>query len=370
MNSNTNQPKKPGKQGIVTKVLIVVVITIITLTVFFQFVDFEETMTALRNVSGIYIVSAILCLVFYLLLWPLSICIITRLSGLKNHFLDTYLIGQTEHFFNGVTPFSTGGQPIQVYLYTKSGVSAAQSTGIILTNFVAYLIATNVLAIASLVLYGRFSVNFNASTSWMIFLGFIMNFFTLVFMILMATSKKIRDILKRFLLLLCKIKFIGKYLTKLVPVFDSYCENAQLAARSIFKNKTGFVLAILVRGISVLFYYAIPFFILKALGVNLGWDVLPYTMLASAFAITTMVWVPTPGGTGGIEFAFTTIFTTFVGVTMEVALAGTLIWRGITYYLLLIISFLFYLTFNLIIRKKYQLNKGEVEDDSCITERE
>ena len=30
---------------------------------------------------------------------------------------------------------------------------------------------------------------------------------------------------------------------------------------------------------------------------------------SSAFAITTMVWVPTPGGTGGIEFAFTTIFT-------------------------------------------------------------
>ncbi len=368
MNNIPNGKEKPTKNKIVGKILLLVLITAITLTVFFNFNDFGETMNQLKHVDGKELSLAILCLVFYIVIWPVSLCMIARLSGLKNHFLDTYLIGSTEHFFNGITPFSTGGQPIQVYLYTKCGVSAAQSTGIILTNFVAYMLATNAIAIASLVFYAKFSQNFTSSTSWMIVLGFIMNFFTLIFMFLMATSKKIRDLFKKILIALCKIKLIGKYLTKLVPVFDQYCENAQLASKEILNNKKGFVLAILIRGISLLFYYAIPFFIIRSLDVNLAWDTLPYIILASAFAITTMVWVPTPGGTGGIEFAFLTIFTSFAGVTQVIGSAGTVVWRALTYYLLMIISFIQYIIFDIKVKKKNSQELAEVdENDSCTT---
>ena len=76
-------------------------------------------------------------------------------------------------------------------------------------------------------------------------------------------------------------------------------------------HKLDFFFAIIARGISLVFYYSIPFFILKGLGVALTWIDIFFVLLASSFTITTMVWVPTPGGTGGIEFAFTYIFVTF-----------------------------------------------------------
>lgn len=355
---NKEKKETMNRKKMISWVLIGILITVVTLVVLFSFNDVNEIWELVRTVDSIQLSWAILCLVVYLLLWPIPLCILSH-STTKAHFLDNYLIGSSEHFFNGITPFSSGGQPVQIYLYTKRDVPAGKSTGIILTTFISFMIATNVFAIASLVYYGRFSVNFNGSTSWMIILGFVMNLFVLSFMIMMAYCRFVRNWLRKLLELLCKIKWIGKYLTKLIPVFDKYCENAQSAAKEIFSHKWSFVLAVLVKGISLVFYYAIPFFILRSLGLHLPASELPFIILASAFAITTMVWVPTPGGTGGIEFAFTTIFTTFAGVTSSIGLAGMILWRGLTYYLLLILSFIEYIVFLILGKKKKPLPEGE-----------
>jgi uncharacterized protein (TIRG00374 family) len=110
-------------------------------------------------------------------------------------------------------------------------------------------------------------------------------------------------------------------------------------------------------------YYATPFYILKAMDLNVPFVELPFIMLASSFAITTMVWVPTPGGMGGIEFAFTTIFATFAGVTQSKALTGMVCWRFLTYYLLMILSFIMYVIFMIILKKRKKKN------DQCIINR-
>ena len=117
-------------------------------------------------------------------------------------------------------------------------------------------------------------------------------------------------------------------------------------------HKLAFLCSILLRGISLLFYYGAPFFILKAMDIEIGITEIPFIMLASSFAITTMVWVPTPGGMGGIEFAFTTIFATFAGVTQAKALTGMVFWRFLTYYLLMILSFIMYIIYEIIIKKR------------------
>ncbi|MDE7263896.1 MAG: flippase-like domain-containing protein [Anaeroplasmataceae bacterium] len=347
--------KKPvSHKKTILSILIVLLITSVVFIVFFNFNDFNETLQLLKTVDGANMGKAVLCLVLYAALWPISLCFISKQNRFNAHFLDVYLIGESEHFFNAITPFSTGGQPIQVYLFTQKKIKASDSTGIIVSNFIALMIASNIYAIASLVFYGKFSENFTASTAWMIGLGFAMNLFTLVFMILMATCKFVREALKKFLLQLCKIKFIGKHLAKAIPAFEKYCENAQGAAKKIFSHKTSFVGAILLKMLALLFYYAIPYYILKALGADFGLRLMPYIILASAFAITTMVWVPTPGGTGGIEFAFTTIFTVslFGGLPSSIGLTGMILWRALTYYLLMVLSAIAYIVYEILVKKE------------------
>ncbi len=362
------QEKKPvNHKKTIISVLIVLLITAVVFVVFFSFNDIHKTIDLIKTVDGIEMAKAVLCLLLYALLWPLSLCFIAKQNQFASKFMDTYMIGESEHFFNAITPFATGGQPIQIYLFTQKKIKASDSTGIIVSNFIAFLIASNIFAIASLVFYGKFSENFDSSTAWMIGLGFAMNLFTLVFVILIATCKFIRDALRKILEKLCKIKFIGKHLTKAIPAFDTYCENAQIAAKKIFSHKTSFIGAIFLKMAALLFYYAIPYFILKALGATFSFDLMPYIILASAFAITTMVWVPTPGGTGGIEFAFTTIFTAslFVeGLTnvSDIGVTGMILWRALTYYLLMILSAIAYIIYEIRVKKEKKKEQLLEED--------
>ncbi len=349
--------KPVNKKKTVGLILLVILISAIVFTIIFNMNDFNETIDEVKHLNQSYIGWGVLCIVIYLALWPLSLCLIAKVNKTKSKFYESYLIGGSEHFFNGITPFSSGGQPIQGFLYYQGGVGAAESTGIIMANFIAFLIATNAFAIASLFYYGRFSVNFTDATRWMIILGFVMNLFTLFFIILMATCKAITNFFSKCLRVLCKIKFLGKFIEKGIPAFDKYCANTQAACKQIISHKLAFIGAIILRGISLLFYYGAPFFILKAMDIEVGLTEIPFIMLASSFAITTMVWVPTPGGMGGIEFAFTTIFATFAGVTQAKALTGMVFWRFLTYYLLMILSFIMYIIYEIIIkRRKKRLN--------------
>lgn len=363
------QGKKPvNNKKTILSILVVLIITAVVFIILFSFNDFNETIKLIKTVNGADMGMAVLCLVIYAVLWPMSLCFIAMQNRFNAKFFDVYLIGESEHFFNAITPFATGGQPVQVYLFTQKKVKASDSTGIIVSNFIAFMIASNIFAIGSLVFYGKFSENFDSSTAWMIGLGFAMNLFTLVFMILVSTSKKIRDILKKIMLQLCKIKFIGKHLTKAVPAFEKYCENAQSAAKRIFSHKLSFIGAVLLKMLALLFYYAIPYYILKALGADFGFKMMPYIILASAFAITTMVWVPTPGGTGGIEFAFKTIFTAslFGALSGDIGFTGMILWRALTYYLLMILSAIAYIIYEISVKrskKKMAIAQEEIIEE-------
>ena len=41
-------------------------------------------------------------------------------------------------FFNGITPFSSGGQFAQVYIFNRQGITPANSASILLMAFIVY----------------------------------------------------------------------------------------------------------------------------------------------------------------------------------------------------------------------------------------
>ena len=71
-------------------------------------------------------------------------------------------------FFNGITPFSTGGQPMEIYMLNKCGVSVGKASNIVLQNSMVYQVA--------LVIYGLLALCVNACLnlySSVDFLGYI-----------------------------------------------------------------------------------------------------------------------------------------------------------------------------------------------------
>lgn len=303
MDDNKNTATKYDSKKVVRMIILGSAITIFIMTMILSFNDFEGIVEVLKTTNVKYLMFAILLLLVYAILYPITLCILTRTKKCKISMLNTYLIGSTEHFFNGITPFATGGQPFQVYAYNRLGVKPADSTGILMMNFIIFMIVTNIYALASLFYYPQLAQNIS-NLNAMVIIGFAINFFVLIFLISVATTKRIRIWLEKILIWLCRFKWLKKFVEPNIPKFNDYCYQAQGAFKELWHHKGAFLSCFVIKFITMGVYYAITFFILKALNVDVGPDKLVFIICSTAFAITMCVFIPTPGGSGGIEFAF------------------------------------------------------------------
>ncbi len=319
-------------------------ITVLLLMFVLSMGDLEEILNTVKNADYRYILAAIGMVALFLGFYPLSLAILTHASGVKIKFFDTYIIGMIEHFFSGITPFATGGQPFQVLCFSKKKVKGADSTCLLLMNFIVYMTTINLFALVSLIYAPRFVDS--STMAWVAVVGFSANFFVLFVAILLATSHRLRNLLCRLIDAMCRVKWMSKFMAPRADGIKQYFINVQDAFTSLKAHKKAFLLAFFTKAIAYASYYATTFFILRALYVDLSWSDFVFIMLASSFAITMVAFFPTPGTSGGVEMAFKTIIAGIaVGSAASVASGGMLVWRLLTYYFVMLVSLMFYIFF-------------------------
>lgn len=340
----SKQKNQYSAKGILNKIIFGLSITImILLLIIFLTTDTKEIINSFKSINVPYLFAAIGMTFLYFVLSPITTCILTRAQKCDISMLDAYLISNTEHFFNGITPFATGGQPFQVYSYSRLGVKASQSTGILMMNFIIFMAVTNLFALLSITIYPEL-IKAVGNLLPMIIIGFTMNFLSFGILLLLATNKAVANFLVKALTALAKIKFLHKLITPVIPAFQKYCTDTQTAFKQLWKNKGAAASCFVIKSITMLVYYAITFYILRAFNINCSYSDIFFVVCGTSFAITTCVFIPTPGGSGGIEFAFTSIFVFIAsGITKDQGASGMLLWRMLTYYGLMLISFADYL---------------------------
>ena len=182
-----------------------------------------------------------------------------------------------------------------------------------------------------------------------------MNTFILTLFTSLGLSKTVRKVLSKIVSWFCHLKIFKGKLDKFIVSFDNYCYDAQRTFHSLLQEKGKFFLCILLKIISLLANYAIPFFILKSINIPVDLSLIPMLTAMTTFAIAMTCYIPTPGSSGGIEFAFQSLFATVAVMSDSEVVSGMLLWRFLTYYVLMILSFLVYLLFE----NKTSKNKKE-----------
>ena len=321
----------------------------------------EDIWNAIVSAKYNYFFGAIGILFIYTILYSLPIHIICYTSKVKINGCDLYLISTSECFFSGITPGAVGGQPFQVFAFNQANVDASKSTGIILMNFVCGMIGQLIVALISLCFYPLIN-DYAPGMIGLFWLGFSINVLGVSLFIFLGISKTFRKIMVRLVSWISKWRIFRKF-KNIDKRFEEYIVNAQKAFAECLKHKMTFFVCVVIKIISYLTLYMIPFFVLKALNLPLGhgpgqidctrvWEIICLT----SFATLTANYLPTPGATGGLEFAFKSFFLPIViatGLTdpqivaqeVATASAGVLLWRIITYYLLMLYSFMCYLIF-------------------------
>ena len=333
------------KKGLFSKIFFFAVITIALIILLFSLNDINEIVEVLKDVNWLWLLVGIGFLLLYIILNPISLYLLSKKQNESVGFGKTLMIGTIEYFFNGITPFSSGGQPFQVLAYNKVGVKPHKSTGILLMNFVVFQLTVVLLCIVSMFYIDKLA----ASDSYLyvlIIAGFLINFVILVFLIAIGVSNNVRRFLVFLITKIFKMRIFKGKLDNKIKVFEGYCDGVQATFKGLLSHKWTFVICLILKAMAFIFYYMIPFFILKALNIEIGIDSLVLVTAMTIFAIAMTCYFPTPGAAGGIEFAFQALFINITASASAVAVSGVLLWRFITYYLLMAISLITYIIFN------------------------
>lgn len=292
--------------------------------------NFASIINALSTMDYKYILIAIL---FFFLSIILKAYINYKSVADKRKitFIEAIKHNLITQFFNGITPFSTGGQPMEIYMLTEHGIKTSQATNITIQNFIFYQTA--------LVIYGVIAVCYNAIfhifpnvpiLRRLVLLGFIINVLVVIILFFVTFSQNTtRSISHFFIKILRKLKLI-KDINKTKIKVDNKLQEFHDGAKELRSRKKLFLGGVIINLLSLTCLYIIPLFIVFSLHDFTSLNIAD-TLTASAYVLIIGAFVPIPGASGGIEYGFLKFYGNFLEA--DTVAAVLIVWRFITYYL-------------------------------------
>lgn len=311
----------------------------------------DNIVYVLKSVNYYWVLAGIVCMVLSWISEAMCLHIPTVKLYPNQRFRNSLRIMMIGQLFNNITPFCSGGQPMQAYYMYKDGKRVSDAFSIFSMKFV---ISQTALVIFTLVVT-IFEWNYFKSLMDNFFLlaivGFLVNIIAIIFILIVGINQKLAiSIVKPILKFLGKLHILKNVDEKILNLTTSF-ENFNYQFNEMRKEKAVIIKMFIAATIQSLFYYAITYMVYRAFG-NSGVSL--FTIIpAQAFLLMLMTFIPTPGSGGGAEGGFLLIFNSiFREGTINISI---LFWRMYTFYLPIIIGALFLIPFkkkSSVIKKK------------------
>ena len=317
--------------------LVLLLITVIVL--FFLLKDeFPEIVEVIRNVNLYWFFLA--AFAYFIYLWCKMITLYylarrhSRKVNKKNLLTQTFII----QFFNGITPFATGGQPMEVYLLKKKGVKVATATNVIVQNFILYQTALITYGVIALYLNAKYQLfTMNPVLNSLLILGFIINICVGVVLLFISFSTKFNNFVGMLIIKFATKMKLVKEKEKVIEKWHEKLEEFHSSAALLKKEKSIFLKGYLWNLIGLTAFYLVPYLLFLSLGTSSIAPITPMvSIVGSAYVLIIGIFVPIPGGSGGIEWGFTQLFGKYL--ISSVLSALLILWRFVTYYACTIIG--------------------------------
>ncbi len=273
-------------------------------------------------------------------------------TSAKCHFIGKY--------YDAVTPFSSGGQPMQIYYLNTKGISGGNSTAIVMIRYYSSVVCWVTLG-AALLIYGTVKGVLDSAsgatilkvTGWVgIGINLLIPVFITLFLIFPKLMYKLTYGIVRLGNKIKIVKDVEKTTARATKVVDDFKNSFKLMATSPVK----LILLILVSFGEVGLTFATPFFIMKAFGCSAVDGQIITVMALNAFATFGVSFIPTPGNSGVVEGLGALAFSAFAGATLA---WSVLFWRLTVFYLYVIIG-IGITVFDVIVKNvKYKKTKVE-----------
>lgn len=322
----------------------------ITLIIILTSEGLKDLPELLINTNTTYLIIALFMMLGDWIFDGMILNIITRRVHGDVKFLKSLKIAIIGQYYSAITPFSTGGQPVQVYLMSKEDVSIPKGSLILFNKFIIYQMAVTFYSLIMFMLKLNFIFN-NAKTAVpFVIIGFILNLLVLTGIILLFYKpeciKPIVLYIYKFLNKIGIMKDTQKYIDRLDKSMAEYMQSVE----KIKEDKKTTMELLILTFIQLTFYFSITYFIYLALGLTEA-DFIDIIAIQSLVYMSAS-YIPTPGTAGASEGGYYLLFKPLF--TSNLIIYALLLWRTISYYFRILVTGIVTLI-DYIIRKKKKI---------------
>lgn len=333
---NPNKKPKNKKMNIISIILILAIF--VGLTIYMITVDgIDNIIQLLKSVDYRWVFGGIGILILWFICDALTLHLPLKTMYKKQKFKDSFRVAMIGQLFNNITPFASGGQPMQAYELSKEGKRVSDSLSAMTMKFIITQTALAIFTTVIILAQFDFLKDLMKDYMWIVILSFVVNLLAII-LVLLAGIKKgiIASICKPFIKLGAKLHIV-KDKEKTIENFDESVTNFSTQFKNM-KHYPKTIVGIFVSAIiQSMLYYSITYFVYRAFG-NEGvsyFQIVP----AQAILLLIMTFIPTPGSGGGAEGGFLLIFNSiFKQGTINMSI---LFWRLYTFYLPIILGAFF-----------------------------
>lgn len=310
---------------------------IITITisaiVLIAFLFFSDGINSIRNLpDGLRWPWLLMGLGFAGVTWLLegfTLNLICRVVYPQWKFRYSFCMGMVGVLYSALTPFSTGGQPMQIYSMHRLGMDTGAAGSIIAVKTVVYQVVMVLYALVMVVLRLPFFQKNVSDFSFLTVIGLICNGTFIALVLLFSLSQRITEkLLHKAIFLLHKIHLCRKPEERYEKI---RCQLSVFhgSTRLIGRSGRMYLAITLCTVFQIGFGYLIPYCLYRSFGFH---EVDPLTIMAAqAYVSMVSAFVPLPGASGGAEGSFMIFFNMFF--TGGTVIPAMVIWRVLTYYI-------------------------------------
>ena len=260
----------------------------------------------MKLVNKKFIFIGFLIMVLYIILECTIINILIKtIQKTKVRFLAVK-IAMMGFYYNLVTPFASGSQPMQIYALNKYDINLSKSIAIVTNKTV--LFQTVVTIYSAVIIFLNIEVLKNELPSMLVLMsiGMIMNIVSLLGgMLILLTPNTMKIIVKVIVNILYRLN-IFKSLNKKIHTINKFIDEYSYSIKLFIKNKKALCLSIILTIIQLTVFFSISYCVYKAFNLN-GLSIFEVLSL-QVFLYMSVSPIPTPGNVGANEVAFLTIF--------------------------------------------------------------
>ncbi len=354
----TQTPKKKKKSIIINLCLLLVNIVFMVFIIK-NFLGEVETLDISQLIQAQgkrlwWLVGGVFAYIVFILLQTLMYKVLIKGITGKNHWALSYDVGVVGKYYDNVTPFAVGGQPMQIVRLAKKGISPGVATSIPLIKMVTTN-TMNMLMTLAFFIFGLPRIPLSSPLNNILLLiveilgviGLIVTVLVVVFMFLVSSGSLFtRSFISGICRLGYKLKIVKNYRKSFKKFLNQVAEYK--SSMSFLKTHKKVLFKMIVMSfVESIIYASLAYFVVMAFATPealSGTEPFMFLLIClTKYYLCAMAscYIPLPGGTGLMEISFIILFWQDVGNNIVWAL---LIWRFLSYYFILIHGFINELT--------------------------